>query len=112
MLMMFTHRFVVGLFILFTTAATRAADFFVAPNGNDGNPGTLANPFASIQRAQQAVAAGDTVYVRGGTYVMRDDQIAKKERIWAYVILLDKSGTPDKRINYVAYQSERPVFDF
>ena len=26
---------------------------FVAPNGNDANPGTLAKPFATLQRAQQ-----------------------------------------------------------
>ncbi|MGA2497692.1 MAG: DUF4990 domain-containing protein, partial [Tepidisphaeraceae bacterium] len=73
--------------------------------------GTLEKPFASIQRAQEAVAPGDTVYIRGGTYVMKESQIAKKERIWAYITYLDKSGTPDKRINYRAYQKERPVFD-
>ena len=42
---------------------------------------------------------------------MREDQIAHKERIWAYVTMLDKNGTPDKRINYFAYQNERPIFD-
>jgi hypothetical protein len=29
--------------------------YYVAPTGSDGNPGTLEKPFATIQRAQQAV---------------------------------------------------------
>ncbi|KPJ58401.1 MAG: hypothetical protein AMJ46_14260 [Latescibacteria bacterium DG_63] len=38
-----------------------------ATTGNDGNPGTEAEPFATIQRGIDAVA-GSTVYVAGGTY--------------------------------------------
>jgi len=33
------------------------SEFFVAPNGQDSNPGTVQSPFASFQRAQQAVRA-------------------------------------------------------
>ena len=33
----------------------QVADFYVATSGNDSNPGTVAAPFASIERAQQAV---------------------------------------------------------
>ena len=32
-----------------------AADFHVAPNGDDANPGTAAKPFASLTRARDAV---------------------------------------------------------
>ena len=32
----------------------RAAQFFVAAQGNDKNSGTLDKPFATLQRAQQA----------------------------------------------------------
>ena len=45
--------------------------FYVATNGNDGNPGTLASPFATLARAQTAMRNSSTVkttYVRGGTY--------------------------------------------
>src|SRR2546423_9669777 len=90
----------------------RGAEFFVATNGNDSSPGTIEKPFATIQHAQGAVSPGDTVFVRGGTYVMRENQIARRQRIWVYVMLLDKSGTRDKPINYFAYKDERPVFDF
>lgn len=37
--------------------ATFASEFFVAPNGSDQNPGTRKKPFASLQRAQEAVRA-------------------------------------------------------
>src|SRR4051794_34680135 len=86
------------------TWGARGLDVFVAPGGDDSNAGTLEKPFATVQRAQGAVGPGDTVYVRGGKYLMTEAQITTKERIWAYVTLLDKSGTPEKRINYFAYQ--------
>ncbi len=99
---------------LLGVAATQlsAADYYMATNGNDANAGTLAAPFASVQRAQQAAVAGDTVYVRGGTYAMTEEQIAQNRRIWAYVIELDKSGSAGKPISYLAYRDEQPVFDF
>jgi len=86
--------------------------YFVATDGNNDNPGTMAQPFASIQQAQNHVAPGDTVYIRGGIYTMTESLIALKEKIWARVILLDKSGLPNKRINYWAYLNEQPIFDF
>lgn len=92
--------------------APTAAEFFVAPNGDDHNPGTKERPFATVQRAQSAVKAGDTVYLRGGTYHLTEAQIAHKERIYACVTYLDKSGRPGKYITYSAYPGERPVFDY
>ncbi len=89
-----------------------AGQWFVAPNGADGNPGTREKPFATVMQAQKAVSPGDTVYLRGGTYSMQPSQIAKQERIYAQVIHLDKSGTADQPIRYWAYQDEHPVFDF
>ena len=93
-------------------SSVSAAEFFVAPDGRDESAGTKAAPFATIQRAQREVKPGDTVFIRGGTYAMREDQIAKKTPLHAYVTLLDKSGTQDARIHYRAFPGERPVFDF
>jgi hypothetical protein len=44
--------------------------FFVSPNGNDSNPGTINAPFATLERAQQAMENSSlkTTYVEGGTY--------------------------------------------
>ncbi|MDD4970402.1 MAG: right-handed parallel beta-helix repeat-containing protein [Paludibacter sp.] len=89
-----------------------AKTYFVSVNGNDTtNVGTVSAPFATIMRAQQYVSAGDTVYIRGGIYKMKENQIAERSRIWVYVHALTKSGTPGKFINYWAYPKEHPVFD-
>jgi uncharacterized protein YjdB len=42
--------------------------FYVATTGSDSNPGTLTSPWKTIQHAASTVQAGDTVYIRGGTY--------------------------------------------
>jgi hypothetical protein len=51
------------------------AEFAVAPNGDDNAPGTLAQPFATLERARDAVraaiaggAGATTVWIRGGVY--------------------------------------------
>ena len=89
-----------------------SAIYYVAPTGSDANSGTITLPFLSIKQAQTAVVAGDTVYIRGGTYTMAESQIASYSSIWAYVTLLNKSGTTGKRINYWSYPGEKPVFNY
>jgi hypothetical protein len=45
--------------------------FYVATNGDDQNPGTLAQPFATLGQAQKAMRGSATIkttYVRAGTY--------------------------------------------
>lgn len=88
-----------------------AAGWFVAPDGDDSAAGTLAKPFATVRRAQQSASSGDTVYLRGGTYKMKESQIAQFSGIFANITVLDKSGEKGKPITYTAYQDEQPVFD-
>nr|MBI2904325.1 right-handed parallel beta-helix repeat-containing protein [Chloroflexota bacterium] len=42
--------------------------FYVATTGNDSNPGTLAQPWRTIQKAANTAAPGATVYAHGGVY--------------------------------------------
>jgi hypothetical protein len=42
--------------------------FYVAPNGNDSNPGSASAPFRTIARAARATRASTTVFVAPGTY--------------------------------------------
>ncbi|MBU0608590.1 MAG: hypothetical protein KKI08_11945, partial [Armatimonadetes bacterium] len=68
------------LMVCLCAGAAGAAEFFVAPNGSDENPGTQAKPFATLEhardvlrglRAEGKLPAGDvTVFLRGGTYVL------------------------------------------
>ncbi len=45
-----------------------AATYYVATTGNNNNPGTAAQPWATLQKAVDAVAPGDVIIVRAGTY--------------------------------------------
>lgn len=90
-----------------------AAVYYVANNGSDTNSGTIDAPLYSIHKAQQSVSPGDTVYIRGGDYVMQESDVAYvKDGLFACISYLDKSGQANKRINYWAYPGEQPVFDF
>jgi hypothetical protein len=85
---------------LLAGARAQATEYFVATTGSDTNPGTLASPFATLQKGNDVAVAGDTVWLRGGTY------FSTKQ------IVLSKSGTSDaNRTKYWAYQAEVPILD-
>jgi len=42
--------------------------YYVSPSGNDANDGSMAHPFASIQKAANVAKAGATIHVLPGTY--------------------------------------------
>jgi hypothetical protein len=96
---------------VFSVGSAFAANFCVAPDGDDSNPGTKTRPFASIQRAQRAAEPGDFVYIRGGTYRMKESDIAKRDHFRANIFDLHKSGREGKPISYFAMPGETPVFD-
>ena len=51
------------------TGQVLAADFYVGgDDASDRNPGTAAQPFATIQKAAGVAAAGDVVNIRPGIY--------------------------------------------
>jgi hypothetical protein len=49
-------------------APALADTYYVATNGADSNPGTLEQPFKTIQMAASLASPGDTVLIRAGTY--------------------------------------------
>src|SRR5690349_13748539 len=100
------------LFLLLSTATAFPKVYYVAPNGNDADMGTKIQPLATIQKAQELVNPGHTVYIRSGLYKAPADRFARKASIFAYCTYLDKSGKPNARINYWAYPGEHPLFDF
>ncbi len=97
----------VVLTTLLATGRAHATDYYVATTGSDSNVGTMAAPFATLQKGVNTAVAGDTVYIRGGTYNITTPATTGAG------INFTKSGTSDtNRINYFAYQGEIPVFDF
>jgi hypothetical protein len=71
------------------TATAHAADYYVAENGKDSNPGTINSPWKSVQYAANRVQAGDTVNIRSGTY--------------AESVTLKSSGSASQ--GYITFQS-------
>jgi parallel beta-helix repeat protein len=89
-----------------TADSVDAIDLYVATNGSDQNPGTIRRPFASLERARDAVrnlnqtgglpAGGVTVQIRGGTYYLTD----------AFELTEKDSGTKQSPIVYRQYNNE------
>jgi len=69
-----------------------AATYYVATNGSDSSAGSLSAPFKTIQKGLDALQAGDTCYVRGGTY--------------SEGLVLKQSGTSTARITVKNYNGE------
>ncbi|NSL55909.1 right-handed parallel beta-helix repeat-containing protein [Uliginosibacterium aquaticum] len=109
-----THslRFLGSLMLGFSAAAS-AGTYYVAPGGSDTAAGTQAAPWKTLSRAQTSAVAGDTVYVRGGTYTIKTgvNSCASQTDV-VNAILLNKSGATSNPIKYWAYPGETPVFDF
>lgn len=93
--------------LVFSLNAAAQSKYYVATNGSDTNTGTsLATPFASLAKAiSVASVAGDTIFVRSGTYTM------------ATTVTINKPGSPLKHYVLTVYKPDmltansRPVFD-
>jgi len=86
--------------LLLWVLSARGQPYYVAPSGNDANPGTLALPFASLPRAQQAARQKPgVVFLRGGTFYLTQ----------ALVFTSRDSGTKDAPAVFQAFENERPV---
>jgi len=73
-----------------------AATYYIdGSTGNDSNPGTIASPWKTIVKANSTLQAGDTVYLRAGTYASEFIQINPVN-----------SGTSGNYITYQNYDSE------
>ncbi len=77
-----------------------ASGYYVAPFGNDSNPGTFAQPYYSLAKAVAVATAGDAIYLRGGTYN------------YSATINLSQSGTASAPIRIWAFPGELPVLNY
>ncbi|MBI3934880.1 MAG: hypothetical protein HY316_09310 [Acidobacteria bacterium] len=53
---------------MFWIPVAMARNYYVSPTGSNANPGTLDQPFQTIQKAASVMVAGDTAFVRAGIY--------------------------------------------
>ena len=77
-----------------------ATDYYVDGSSRaagDGNPGTQGAPWLTIQHAAETAVAGDTVYIRGGTY---------HEHVY-----IGNAGGTEGYVIFAAFPGETPIID-
>ena len=87
--------------------AARSHKIYVvdARRGKDENPGTAAKPWATIQKAADALLPGDTVLVRNGTYISPTDSHQDGA-------VITRSGAPGAFLTFQAAPGQHPVTTF
>ena len=98
-----------AVWLLFVNSLVNAAEFTVSVDGNDSHPGTPEKPFATVERAREAIRAARkagaieaepvTVTLRGGTHFLPRP----------FTLGAEDSGTPDHPVVYRAADGERPI---
>lgn len=87
------------ILLLFIPLSLFATKYYLAPAGDDvSGAGTIGSPWFTLEKAWAAVSAGDTIYMRDGTYEYTTRQD-----------LNGKDGTSGNRINIWAYPDETPI---
>src|SRR4051812_5980519 len=74
-----------------------ATSYYVAKTGSDSASGSLSHPWGSVRYAMTRLSAGDTLFVRGGTY----NEYISSPKI--------RAGASGARITVEAYPGEWPV---
>lgn len=92
------NTIIFAVVFLLLPAKIEAANYYVATNGSDTNPGTESQPWITIQKAANIMQGGDTVYIRGGTYNQR-------------VILEYKTNTSGPYLTFSAYPGETVILN-
>ena len=77
---------------------TNSTEYFISPEGDDRNPGTLERPFQTISRAISILQAGDACILREGNY-------------HESISLQNFKGSKSDILTFRAYPGEKVVID-
>ncbi|MBF0342909.1 MAG: right-handed parallel beta-helix repeat-containing protein [Nitrospirae bacterium] len=83
--------------VLLTVSPSVCATYYVSTTGKDSNTGELTTPWKTIQYAANSAKAGDTVFIRGGSY---NEHVVMKH-----------SGVEGSYITFSAYTGESVTID-
>lgn len=84
------------VFLVFTKVSS-AAIYYVSTTGSDSNTGTDLAPWRTVSKAAEMLNAGDTVYIKDGTYIEQ--------------VIPARSGFAGNEITYAAFPGHTPVLD-
>ncbi len=96
------------IFLISASFQTEASVFYVSTAGNDENNGDLNSPWNTWQKGFSSLKAGDTLYIRGGTYFSTG---LPGGGYFQSVYISGKLGTKEKPFKVFAYPGETPVLD-
>ncbi len=88
-----------GMYKSVLSLSTGSSYYVSSTNGDDKNIGSESGPWKTMDRAVQSLKAGDTLYIREGTYETIEDA-------WRF----QESGTFDKPITVTNFPGEQAVF--
>ena len=90
-------KITITIILLLVSFIVNANTYYVATNGNDTNQGTNTQAWASIQKAANTLVAGDTVFIKAGTYNER--------------VIVKNSGAANNYIVFSNYQNDEVIID-
>ena len=93
-------RFLTLMFLFCILTSVQATNYYVATNGSDSNSGTINNPWRNISKAVSVLQAGDTVFIRAGTYFD-----------WVNLGEGNSGNATNGYITYSGYQDEHVILD-
>lgn len=99
------RKLLIILFAFWTNFVLAQDTFYMATDGNDGNPGTIGSPRLTIESAVTLLSAGDTLYIRGGMYYSSKANTAVNR-----FEINNVDGTVTDSIHILNYPGEQPIF--
>lgn len=99
-------RLFISIILLTAVTATMAgaAEYYVAPSGDDTASGDLSNPWKTPQKAAQQAVAGDTIYLREGTYRIRESGGGP-------IVFANSGSDASSQITMRGYQNEAAIIN-
>lgn len=85
------------ILLLLIASCISANTYYVSTTGSDSNVGSFSKPFKTLQKGANMMKAGDTVFVRAGTY--------------ASLMYLSTAASEYNRAVFTNYPGERPILD-
>ena len=94
------------LFLLAFSVISSGNTYYMATTGSNSNSGSINSPWLTIEHATSQMVAGDTLYLRGGTY-RSTKPISTVNRFYIQNLI----GTATNRFYIFNYPGERPIFN-
>lgn len=100
-------------------SVANAKEIFVATDGSNSvsyENNSISNPWQTVEKGLYSIKAGDTLYIREGTYKQNrvltvHSQYRNKNMSGASIIMNAESGTEDKPVFIKNYNNENVVLD-